>query len=116
MAIKHVAFIMYPVSDMARSIAFYENVIGLKRAGLESGFWTEFEIEGVTFGLGNFPQVGTPGTAQSLALEIDDLPAYRAALEKQGVTSTEPFETPVCWISVANDPDGNGICLHQAKA
>jgi predicted enzyme related to lactoylglutathione lyase len=116
MAINGVAFIMYPVADVPRAVAFYEDVIGLAKSGIEQPFWVEFDVAGTTFGIGNFEQVGTPGTAQSLALEVDDIAAFRAALQSRGVESTEPFETPVCWIATLKDLDGNGICLHQSKS
>jgi predicted enzyme related to lactoylglutathione lyase len=115
MAITSVAFVMYPVSEMARAVAFYKDGLGLTPSGLESPYWVEFEIAGTTFGLGNFEQVGKPGTAQSLAIEVADLPGFRTALAARGVTSSDPFETPVCWMSVVHDPDGNTIVLHQAK-
>jgi predicted enzyme related to lactoylglutathione lyase len=115
MAVKHVAFTMYPVTDMARAIAFYRDALGLPIEEQHSEYWTEFEIDGSTFGIGNFEQVGTPGTAQSLALEIADLPAFRATLATKGFTSSEPHELPACWISVVSDPDGNKIWLHQRK-
>jgi predicted enzyme related to lactoylglutathione lyase len=110
------AFVMYPVSDMKRSVAFYENVLGLKKAGLESDFWVEFDIGGSTFGIGAFEQVGSPGSAQSLALEIADLDALRQALAEQSIETSEPHEFPACRISVVRDPDGNQIWLHQAVA
>jgi len=115
-ATSSIAFIAYPVTDMARSVAFYADVVKLPKAGLESENWVEFDVAGITFGIGNFPQIGQPGTAGSLALEIDDLPAFRARLKEHGVDSTEPFETPICFISMAKDPDGNSLILHQAKA
>jgi predicted enzyme related to lactoylglutathione lyase len=116
MANARIAFIMYPVSDMARSTAFYADVLGLKKDGIDQPYWIEFDVAGTTFGIGNFEQVGTPGTAQSLALEVADLTAFRASLAARGVASNEPFETPICWISGVRDPDGNAIVLHQAKA
>ncbi|MBV8117618.1 MAG: VOC family protein [Candidatus Eremiobacteraeota bacterium] len=116
MNIKHVAFVMYPVSDMERAIAFYRDVLGFKQEGLELPFWAEFDVAGTTFGIGNFEQVGKPGTAQSFAIEVDDMAATRARLSELGVESTDPFETQVCFISMVADPDGNHICLHQAKA
>ncbi len=115
MAVTGITFTMYPVSDVPRAVAFYRDVLGLTKEGLELDYWVEFDVAGSTFGVGNFEQVGTPGTAQSLALEVDDLPALRASLLQQGVESTDPFETPVCWISTISDPDGNKVYLHQAK-
>lgn len=67
------------------------------------------------FGVGNFEQVGKPGTAQSLALEVADMTQFRAALTQRSIETTEPYETPICFISVAKDPDGNQVWLHQAK-
>jgi predicted enzyme related to lactoylglutathione lyase len=116
MSVSHVAFTMYPVTDMPRALAFYRDALGLKQEGPEAPYWVEFEVSGSTFGIGNFEQVGTAGTAQSLALEIADLPAFRAALAAVGVEASEPHELPGCWISVVSDPDGNRIWLHQKKA
>jgi predicted enzyme related to lactoylglutathione lyase len=115
MDVTAIAFTMYPVTDIARSTAFYADVIGLKKAAIATDFWVEFDVAGSTFGIGNFEQVGIPGTAQSLALEVPDLTATRAELAGKGVESTEPFESAVCFISIATDPDGNKIVLHQAK-
>jgi predicted enzyme related to lactoylglutathione lyase len=115
MAFTEIAFTMYPVTDMARAVAFYSEALGLAKSGLELDYWVEFDVGGATFGVGNFEQVGKAGTAQSLALEIDDLTALRASLQARGVETSEPFETPICFISTVKDPDGNSIYLHQAK-
>lgn len=111
-----IAFTMYPVSDVPRAVAFYADVLGLKKGSLEAPFWVEFDVNGATFGVGNFEQVGTPGTATSLALEVSDLATFRTMLASRGVVCTEPFETPICWISMVDDPDGNKVVLHQSKA
>ncbi|MBO9540463.1 VOC family protein [bacterium] len=115
MPVTQIAFVMYPVTDMARAVAFYRDVLGLKPEGLASETWVEFEVGKGTFGVGNFEQVGKPGTAQSLSLEVDDMEAFRAMLAERGVKASEAFETPICWISMVSDPDGNQIWLHQAK-
>lgn len=107
---------MYPVTDMGRAVAFYGDVLGLKKAGLASEYWVEFEVGDTTFGIGNFEQAGTPGTAQSLAVEVPDMAAARAELAAHGVESTEPFETQICFISMVRDPDGNQVWLHQSKS
>jgi predicted enzyme related to lactoylglutathione lyase len=116
MAIKGVAFTAYPVTDVARAVAFYSEGIGLTKSGIDADFWVEFDVDGVTFGVGNFPQIGTPGTAQSFAIEVSDMAEMRADLSKKGIESTEPFETLVCFISVVKDPDGNQLFLHQGKS
>ena len=44
------------------------------------------------------------------------LRAFREQLATKGIESSEPFETPVCWISTLTDPDGNKVFLHQSKS
>jgi predicted enzyme related to lactoylglutathione lyase len=116
MAGTTIAFTMYPVTDVPRAVAFYRDALGLTPAGLDLEYWVEFDIGGGTFGVGNFEQVGTPGTAQSLALEVSDIDALRASLAARGIDATEPHNLPACRISVVRDPDGNTVWLHEAKA
>ncbi|MDQ2681798.1 MAG: VOC family protein [Candidatus Eremiobacteraeota bacterium] len=116
MSVPSVAFVMYPISDMARAVAFYQDALGFKKSGVESEAWVEFDVAGTTFGVGNFEQVGKVGSAQSLALEVDDLPGFRKTLTERGVESSEPFQMPSCAISVVKDPDGNQIWLHQISS
>lgn len=115
MAVSAIAFTMYPVTDMARAKAFYGGALGLAPSGMETDYWCEFDVAGGTFGIGNFDQVGKPGTAQSLALEVPDLAALRASLAARGIAVPEPHELEICSIAVVNDPDGNSIWLHQSK-
>lgn len=115
MTVKRMAFVMYPVTDLARATAFYEQTLGLKKDGLDNPVWVKFDVAGTTFGIGNFEQVGTPGTAASLALEVDDIQAMRADLAGKGVQASEPHELPNCWLSALSDPDGNKVWLHQLK-
>jgi predicted enzyme related to lactoylglutathione lyase len=106
---------MYPVTDVARAGAFYTDVLGLKATDFKAEFWAEFDIGGATFGIGSFPQAGRPGTANALVLEVDSMAEMRARLSEHGVSSTEPFETQVCWLSMLHDPDGNQLWLHESK-
>ncbi len=115
MAITAQAFTMYPVTDMERAVAFYRDVLGLPPGELASPVWVEFDVAGTTFGVGNFEQVGKPGSAQSLGLEVDDLAAFRTKLVGRGIDASELHDVGNCWISVVRDPDGNQIWLHQRK-
>lgn len=115
MATTAIAFTMYPVSDVPRAVAFYRDALGLTPAGLSLEYWVEFDVGGGTFGVGNFEQVGTPGSAQSLALEVADLDALRASLAERGFAPSEPHDLPACRIAVVRDPDGNQVWLHQTK-
>jgi predicted enzyme related to lactoylglutathione lyase len=115
MAVSAIAFTMYPVTDMERAKAFYRDALGLAPGGIETPYWFEFDVAGGTFGIGSFEQVGKPGTAQSLALEVPDLAALRASLAARGIEVAEPHDLEWCWIAVVADPDGNTIWLHQSK-
>jgi predicted enzyme related to lactoylglutathione lyase len=115
MGVNGIAFVMYPVTDMARAVAFYSDVLGLAKTGIETDFWVEFEVGDATFGIGNFEQVGKPGTAQSLSLEVSDMAQTRAELGKRGLDTMEPFATANCHISMVADPDGNTVWLHELK-
>ncbi|HTD38048.1 MAG TPA: VOC family protein [Candidatus Limnocylindrales bacterium] len=116
MAVSEIAFTMYPVSDMQRALAFYRDALGLRTTDVAADFWAEFDVGGGTFGIGNFEQVGTPGSAQSLALEVADLDGYRKTLAGRGIETTEPHDLKFCRISVVRDPDGNQVWLHERKA
>lgn len=115
MAIKSVAFTMYPVTDMERSLAFYRDALGLPAGDVAMAYWTEFDVGGNTFGIGTFEQVGKPGTAASLTLEVDDLDALREKLTGLGFAVDAPHELETCRITGVNDPDGNRVWLHQNK-
>jgi predicted enzyme related to lactoylglutathione lyase len=112
---NEVAFIAYPVSDMSRAVAFYGDILGLAKGELASDFWVEFQVGSTTLGLGNFPEIGVPGTAQSLALQVQDLDGLRARLAGLQISTIEPIEFPSCRISRVCDPDGNQILFHESK-
>lgn len=112
-----IAFLMYPVSDIEKSVAFYRDAVGLTQKGMNEAWWVEFDLGGQAFGIGNVPDNGVPGTAQSLVLEVDDIKSFAGKLRNNGIEVPEPTQTPYsCWISGFNDPDGNKVWLHQASA
>jgi catechol 2,3-dioxygenase-like lactoylglutathione lyase family enzyme len=115
MASPTIAFTMYPVTDVPRAVAFYRDALGLQQSGHDLAYWVEFDVGGGTFGVGNFEQVGTPGSAQALALEIADLDGLRASLAAHGIEASEPHDLGACRISAVRDPDGNTVWLHQSK-
>jgi predicted enzyme related to lactoylglutathione lyase len=115
MPVTGIAFTMYAVSDMPRAVAFYRDVLGLTPGELVSDFWTEFDLNGATFGIGSFPQAGRPGSGASLALEVDDIAATGKRLAELEIAMTEPHELTNCWIAQVTDPDENVVWLHQRK-
>lgn len=115
------AFTGYPVTDMARARAFYENVLGLKTSMVweQSGrAWVEYDVGGHTLALANSaPQWKPSSDGPALALEVEDFDATVAALRQRGTRFTvEPLEVPTCRLAVVLDPDGNSIAIHHRKA
>jgi len=59
-----VAFIAYSVRDVAKARAFYRDVVGLTPATEFGDFWVEFDVGGITFGVGNGEPLGiAPGSS-----------------------------------------------------
>jgi predicted enzyme related to lactoylglutathione lyase len=117
--LRKVAFTMYPVTDMARARAFYEDTLGLgpSNSGPASP-WVEFDLPGggclaITTVTPNQPSASAGGT---IAFEVEDLPALVADLKGKGVPfAAEGIESPVCRMAICLDPDGNAIILHKLK-
>ncbi len=116
--IKEASFVGYPSTDLARSRAFYEGVLGLK-VTMEPGAvqWMELEVGNVTIGLGNYGEGWKPSKDGALiALEVDDFDAALAELKAKNIPfSFEGMETPVCHFAIVRDPDGNAVMIHQRK-
>jgi len=121
MKVTEIAFSCYPVTDMKRARAFYEEVLGLKATytvGKPGGMQrTEYDIANGTLSLGaGAPDWKPTATGCSVALEVDDFQKSIAELRSNGVKfHMEPFETPVCHMAFVYDPDGNAICIHKRK-
>jgi predicted enzyme related to lactoylglutathione lyase len=120
MHVTEFAFTCYPVQDMARARAFYEGVIGLAPTMVhegESGSWTEYELGGGAFSLGQAPGWEPAPQGASIAFEVDDFDAAIAELKAKGVAfKIEPFATPVCRMAFVLDPEGNTLCIHRRNA
>ena len=116
--VKELAFVFYPVTDIAAARKFYEGLLGLK-VGMEfdcggGKWWIEYDIAGQALGISN----AMPGKPQSsLALEVASLDAALAAVKAAGVTlSTDVMDFPPCRMLQIKDSSGNEITLHQRKA
>jgi predicted enzyme related to lactoylglutathione lyase len=123
MQVTEIAFTGYSVTDMKRAKQFYEGVLGLKKSrgfGQHQGEeqWVEYDI-----GAGCLVLISGGGTewpphsaGTAAALEVDDFDGYVAKVRAAGVNIIfEPRESPLCWMIVVADPDGNWIVLHHRK-
>jgi predicted enzyme related to lactoylglutathione lyase len=115
--VREMAFVVYAVKDMDRSVAFYRDTIGLRPGEAFGDQWVEFDVGNGTFGVvtGGEDIGVTPGTQFSVAFEVDDVEAERTRLLGAGVPVTEIMDSPVCFSAFVTDPDGNRFGIHQRK-
>jgi len=114
------AFTGYPVTDLARSRAFYEGVLGLKTGAVWEGDgkgWIEYDVGGHTLAITNGSDQWKPGGGPAIALEVAAFDAAVKALREQGVRfAVEPIQSPMCRMAVILDPDGNALAIHKRNA
>jgi predicted enzyme related to lactoylglutathione lyase len=107
----------YMVTDLARAIAFYRDVLGLEPAsGSVAEQGVEYELhDGSTFGLwvGGDEQPFAPGNGVMFA--VDDLDAALAELQARGLPIIVQRETRVCRYALIYDSEGNVVNLHRRK-
>ncbi|HSS59487.1 MAG TPA: VOC family protein [Solirubrobacteraceae bacterium] len=119
--VSGVDFVSLPTRDLERSVAFYEQTLGLERsayrpernhAEFETGTVTLNVLDPERMGIGSF----TPN-ANVIALHVDDVEEARATLTARGVTfAGDTFDTGVCHMAFFADPDGNALMLHHRYA
>jgi len=118
MKITGLAFVGIPVTDMPRARVFYEVVLGLKVSEeMMSGKWVEYSLGNNTLAIGSVgPQWLPSDQGTGAALEVENFDEAVKSLKDQQVPfTTEPFESPCCWIAIIKDPDGNNIVIHKLK-
>ena len=107
--IKKVYHITFPVSDLKRTVAFYENILGLKKTG-EWPNYAEFDVGGTHFGF-------EKGGKLEIFLIVDNVDKAYQSLKEKGVKFvTEPKDTH--WGARAAtivDPNGNMFTLEHFK-
>lgn len=116
--IRHIAFTLYPVTDMARARRFYEEILGLRMTRREAHEfeWVEYDLDGGTFALTNMKEGSAPSSdaGGSIAFEVQNVDETVRQLRAQGVrVKLEPLSTPVCRLAVILDSEGNALTLHQ---
>jgi predicted enzyme related to lactoylglutathione lyase len=105
----------YTVRDGAKAVAFYRDVLGMTPTAVDdAGRGAEFSLaDGSTFGVWNPSDTGE-GTAGAIVMfAVADARATVAKLRERGLEIGEPFETGVCIMATAADPDGNPFIIHQ---
>jgi predicted enzyme related to lactoylglutathione lyase len=121
MKILEIAFVGYPVTDVPRARKFYEQTLGLPVSrvfGDDTEAWVEYDLGANTLAIGNVSPDWKPSPGGgSVALEVEDMSAAVSRLKEDGhAPFFGPIETPVCFMAVVSDPDGNSITIHQRKS
>jgi predicted enzyme related to lactoylglutathione lyase len=115
-----IAFVCYAVTDLKRARGFYEKVLNLKPGSVWEGEnmgFVEYELGPHTLAIGSGSEHFKPGTqGATAALEVADFHEAVASLKGANVKIVmEPHESPVCFMALIQDPDGNQIMIHKRK-
>jgi predicted enzyme related to lactoylglutathione lyase len=123
MDVKFIAFSCYPVLSIKRAREFYESVLGL----VPTSVWVEDDENGmIEYGIGdgtlaigagavNF-KTGEGGGGATVAIEVGDIDKMVERLKAKDCRFLmEIQETPVCYMALIADPDGNKIMIHSKK-
>ncbi len=118
---RGIDFFVYGVRDLARSVDFYEQILGLTLQSRDGSGWVEFAV-------GDTPTVialrldteggmaDAPVQSGAIAIAVDDVGQAVDELRQQGVEiALEPGEQASCHAAGISDPDGNLILLHSRK-
>ena len=107
------------VSDMDRAVRFYTEALGLTLKLRYGDGWAEVQGPGITLGL-HPARPGGPTGGQagglSIGLQVDDLDAAVATLEKRGVEFRGVIEGQGVRLANFQDPDGTPLYLGQSTA
>ncbi len=109
----------YMVKDASRAIGFYRDVLGLEPVTVyPDDRGAEYALaDGTTFGLwGGGGRVMPFQPSNGILFAVDDLDAAVAAVKARGIPVLMERETPVCFMAMINDTEGNIVTLHKRKA
>ena len=103
------------VRDLPKALAFYRDGLGLIPS-VQSENGVEFHLpDGSTFGLWQPPEGDMqPGMGPMFA--VGDAAGAVKAIRERGGEMSDPFESPVCFMAMGKDAEGNAIIVHQKKA
>ena len=117
--ITGVDFVSMPTRDLAASMSFYGETLGLPRSMHHEGYFAEYETGAVTLSVIDTDAFGFDfhANANHLALHVADVAAARATLTERGVAfEGATLDTGVCHMAFFADPAGNKLMLHSRYA
>lgn len=115
MKIRGTDFVLFPVSELARAVKFYRDVLGLKQEVLSEEYqWAEFNCGNLTLALRGGAKPAEIAAGARLALAVEDVAAAHTELKARGVPILRaPQDHGCCRHFEATDPDGHVIILHH---
>ena len=120
--LARISIVMLGVRDLARSIAFYRDQLGLN-IQFQSSEFAFLNASGVTLALATSlaqalgSRSGKLGGASKLVFAVDDVPAAYEALSARGIAFIrEPHNvTGAQWAANFEDPDGHNLSVFGAN-
>jgi catechol 2,3-dioxygenase-like lactoylglutathione lyase family enzyme len=110
--VEQVDFVSVPTRDVARAVAFYRDVLGLRESEYAEG---EVETPNVTLSFWNPEADGEPFLANEagIGLRVPDVAAAVEELRAAGAEVIGIEDSGVCHMGFVKDPDGNVLILHR---
>jgi catechol 2,3-dioxygenase-like lactoylglutathione lyase family enzyme len=110
--VEQVDFVSVPTRDVARAVAFYRDVLGLRPSEYAEG---EVETPNVTLSFWNPEADGEPFLANEagIGLRVPDVAAAVEELRAAGAEVIGIEDSGVCHMGFVKDPDGNVLILHR---
>lgn len=116
--LSRVGYLMLTVSDMARSLAFYESTLGLAKRFTSDEF-SFLDGGGVGIGLRKVGTMGPPPTDvfTEIVFEVDDIDAAYTSLRSRGVSfQVAPRQASGDkHVTHFRDPDGHVLSIFGPK-
>lgn len=104
------------VTDMARSLAWYQMLIPTATVRSTSQWWSELDIDGSTLALHAASEVGGDGGASVAFESAEPLQEVLDRLAANDITPVRGIqEEPFGWSVVFSDPDGFQFQVNQHR-
>ena len=111
-------FVTFYVSDLAKSLAYFTDVLGFVHVPEESGPVFHFLTGdgGISFGLALAGEQTPAAGTRALYVKVADIQAYHAAVVGKGIEATPIEQRPFGAISTVHTPDGSPLILFEPPA
>jgi catechol 2,3-dioxygenase-like lactoylglutathione lyase family enzyme len=115
MQVEQVDFVSVPTRDVARAVAWYRDVLGLRQSEFSEG---EVETPNVTLGFWNPEADGEEFVpdAAGIGLRVANVHAAVDELRAAGGEVIGIEDSGVCHMGFVKDLDGNVLILHRRYA